>query len=166
MKQEAVEAVIAGLKDAGVSIVCYLPDSLLKELYPALDADADIRTIRVTNEGEGAAICGGVFLSGKRAALIMENSGLRAAIEPLARMGMGAGIPVVMLMSYRGELGENNWWAIPHGMTMEPLLQAMRIPYRIVAAPADIRRAVAECFAWSYASYYHSAVVLGGSAVR
>jgi sulfopyruvate decarboxylase subunit alpha len=81
-------------------------------------------------------------------------------------MGMGAGIPVVMLMSYRGELGENNWWAIPHGMTMEPLLQAMRIPYRIVAAPADIRRAVAECFAWSYASYYHSAVVLGGSAVR
>jgi len=166
MKQEAVEAVIAGLKDAGVSIVCYLPDSLLKELYPALDADPDIRTIRVTNEGEGAAICGGVFLSGKRAALIMENSGLRAAIEPLARMGMGAGIPVVMLMSYRGELGENNWWAIPHGMTMEPLLQAMGIPYRIASDPADIRRAVAECFAWSYASYYHSAVVLGGSAVR
>jgi sulfopyruvate decarboxylase subunit alpha len=166
MTPEAVEAVIAGLKDAGVSIVCYLPDSLLKELYPALDADPGIRTIRVTNEGEGAAICGGVFLSGKRAALIMENSGLRAAIEPLARMGMGAGIPVIMLMSYRGELGENNWWAIPHGMTMEPLLQAMRIPYRIASAPADIRRAVAECFAWSYASYYHSAVVLGGSAVR
>jgi len=166
MTPEAVEAVIAGLKDAGVTIVCYLPDSLLKELYPALDADPDIRTIRVTNEGEGAAICGGVFLSGKRAALIMENSGLRAAIEPLARMGMGAGIPVVMLMSYRGELGENNWWAIPHGMTMEPLLQAMRIPYRIASTPADIRRAVAECFAWSYASYYHSAVVLGGGAVR
>jgi len=166
MKQDAVEAVIAGLKDAGVSIVCYLPDSLLKELYPALDADPDIRTIRVTNEGEGAAICGGVFLSGKRAALIMENSGLRAAIEPLARMGMGAGIPVVMLMSYRGDLGENNWWAIPHGMTMEPLLNAMRVPYRIAETPADIRRSIPDCFAWSYASYYHSAVVIGGSAVR
>jgi sulfopyruvate decarboxylase subunit alpha len=51
-------------------------------------------------------------------------------------------------------------------MTMEPLLQAMRIPYRIASAPADIRRAVNECFAWSYAAYYHSAVVLGGSAVR
>jgi sulfopyruvate decarboxylase subunit alpha len=166
MKQEAVAAVIAGLKDAGVSIVCYLPDSLLKELYPALDADPDIRTIRVTNEGEGAAICGGVFLSGKRAALIMENSGLRAAIEPLARMGMGAGIPVIMLMSYRGQLGENNWWAIPHGMTMEPLLNAMRMPYRIAETPADIRRSIADCFAWSYASYYHSAVVLSGGAVR
>ncbi|MBK1452278.1 hypothetical protein, partial [Klebsiella variicola] len=82
--------------------------------------------------GEGAGICGGVFLSGKRAVLVMENSVLRAAIEPLARMGLGGGIPVVMLMSYRGELGENNWWAIPHGQTMEPLLAAMRIPYRVI----------------------------------
>ena len=87
MQQNIVARVIAGLKAAGVSVVCYLPDSLFKELYPALDQDPDIRTIPVTNEGEGAAICGGLFLSGKRAALIMENSGLRASIEPLARMG-------------------------------------------------------------------------------
>jgi sulfopyruvate decarboxylase subunit alpha len=166
MKESSVDAVIAGLKGAGVSVVCYLPDSLLKELYPALDADPDIRTIRVTNEGEGAAICGGVFLSGKRAVLVMENSGLRAAIEPLARMGMGAGIPVVMLMSYRGDLGENNWWAIPHGMTMEPLLGAMRIPYRVVGKDGDIGRAIADALSWAYAAYYHASVILAGEIVR
>src|ERR1700742_2270606 len=155
MKSSAVDAVIAGLKAAGVTIVCYLPDSLFKELYPALDADADIRTIRVTNEGEGAAICGGVFLSGKRAALVMENSGLRAAIEPLARMGLGAGIPVVMVMSYRGDLGESNWWAVPHGTTMEPLLNAMGIPYRVIDEEARVASAIRDAFTWSYASYYH-----------
>src|SRR3546814_16714437 len=121
MRQDAVEAVIRGLKKAGVSVATYLPDSLLKELYPALDADADIRTIPVTNEGEGAAIAGGVFLSGKRAVLVMENSGLRAATEPLARMGLGAGIPVVMIMSYRGEMGEKNRWAFPNVITIRPL---------------------------------------------
>jgi len=166
MQKSAVDEVIAGLKAAGVSVVCYLPDSLLKELYPALDRDNDIRTIRVTNEGEGAAICGGLWLSGKRAALVMENSGLRAAIEPLARMGMGAGIPVVMIMSYRGDLGENNWWAIPHGMTMEPLLEAMRIPYKVVEREDGIRRAIHDAFTWAHTAYYHSAVVLGGSIVR
>ncbi|HTV35021.1 MAG TPA: thiamine pyrophosphate-binding protein [Xanthobacteraceae bacterium] len=166
MKKTSVDAVINGLKSAGVSVVCYLPDSLLKELYPALDADPDIRTIRVTNEGEGAAICGGVFLSGKRAALVMENSGLRASIEPLARMGLGAGIPVVMLMSYRGELGENNWWAIPHGVTMEPLLNAMRVPYRLVNDENAIGRAITDAFSWAYAAYYHAAVVLAGEVVR
>jgi sulfopyruvate decarboxylase subunit alpha len=166
MQASAVGNVIEGLKAAGVSVACYLPDSLLKELYPALDRDSDIRTIRVTNEGEGAAICGGVWLSGKRAVLVMENSGLRASIEPLARMGMGAGIPVVMIMSYRGDLGENNWWAIPHGMTMEPLLNAMRIPYRVVNKEEDIRQAVMDAVTWSHTAYYHSAVVLGGSIVR
>jgi sulfopyruvate decarboxylase subunit alpha len=166
MQQDVVDEIIAGLKAAGVSIVCYLPDSLFKELYPALDRDPDIRTIPVTNEGEGAAICGGVFLSGKRAALIMENSGLRASIEPLARMGMGAGIPVIMLMSYRGDLGENNWWAVPHGMTMEPLLEAMRIPYRIVTERGEIGRAISDAFEWSYAAYYHSAIALTGKLVR
>jgi sulfopyruvate decarboxylase subunit alpha len=166
MHQSAVNAVLRGLKAAGVSVVCYLPDSLLKELYPALDSDPDIRTIRVTNEGEGAAICGGVFLSGKRAALVMENSGLRAAAEPLARLGLGAGIPVIMLMSFRGELGENNWWAIPHGITMEPMLNALRIPYRIIGEEAQIERAIQDAYAWSYAAYHHSAVVLGGEIVR
>jgi len=166
MTPSAVDAVIRGLKRAGVSIVCYLPDSLFKELYPALDADPGLRTIRVTNEGEGAAICGGVFLSGKRAVLVMENSGLRASAEPLARLGLGAGIPVVMLMSYRGELGENNWWAIPHGVTMEPLLDALRIPYRVVRAEDEIERALVDAFNWSYAAYYHSAVALGGEVVR
>jgi sulfopyruvate decarboxylase subunit alpha len=166
MKQSTVDSVIAGLKAAGISVVCYLPDSLFKELYPALDADPDIRTIRVTNEGEGAAICGGIWLSGKKAALVMENSGLRASIEPLARMGMGAGIPVFMLMSYRGDLGENNWWAIPHGMTMEPLLNAMRIPYRVVNREEDIARSITDAVTWSNAAYYHSAVALTGEIVR
>ncbi len=58
MTPSAVSAVIRRLKRAGVGIACYLPDSLFKPLYPALDADTEIRTIRVTNEGEGAAICG------------------------------------------------------------------------------------------------------------
>jgi sulfopyruvate decarboxylase subunit alpha len=55
MQASAVDTVIEALKAAGVSVACYLPDSLFKELYPALDGDADIRTIRVRNEGEGAA---------------------------------------------------------------------------------------------------------------
>jgi sulfopyruvate decarboxylase subunit alpha len=166
MQTEAVDAVIRGLKRAGISVVCYLPDSLFKELYPALDADPDIRTIQVTNEGEGAAIAGGVFLSGKRAVLIMENSGLRAAVEHLARMGLGAGIPVFMLMSYRGDLGENNWWAIPHGITMEPILDALRTPYTVVRKAVEIEQAIVDASTWAHTAYYHSAVALSGEIVR
>lgn len=166
MRQSTVDAVLEGLARAHVGNACYLPDSLLKPLYPALDASETIRAVRVTNEGEGAAICGGVFLSGARAVLVMENSGLRAAAEPLARMGLGAGIPVVMIMSYRGETGENNWWAVPHGITMEPMLDALRIPYQIVREEEHVAQAIVDAFHWSYAAYHHRAVVLGGGLVR
>jgi sulfopyruvate decarboxylase subunit alpha len=159
---QAVEEALAGLRAARASVVCYLPDSLLRELYLALREAEDIRAIPVTNEGEGAAICGGVWLSGKRAALIMENSGIRAAAEPLARLGLGARIPVVMIMSYRGDLGEPNWWAIPHGITMEPMLNALRIPYTIVREVKDIRPAIERAFVHAYASMNHAAVVLAG----
>ena len=111
VQQAAVDAVIGGLERAGVSVVCYLPDSLFKELYPALDADPDLVPSGSPTKGRAPPICGGVFLSGKRAALIMENSGLRAATEHLAKARPRCGHPGDHgLMSYRGELGENNWW--------------------------------------------------------
>ena len=166
MKPSAVREVLGGLKGASVSIVCYLPESLLKELYPVLVADPDLRAVPVTNEGEGAAICAGVWLSGKKSALIMENSGLRVAVEPLSRIGLGAGIPVVMIMSYRGDFGEPNWWAIPHGLTMEPLLQALRIPYRICREEGEIRSAIQKAFLHASTSKYHAAVILAGGIVE
>lgn len=162
MTARAVDEVLAGLRSAGVSVACYLPESLMKELYRALLQVPDIRAIPVTNEGEGAAICGGVYLSGKRAALVMENSGIRAAAEPLARLGLGARIPVVMLMSYRGDIGEPNWWAIPHGITMEPMLNALRIPYTIVRRVEEIRANLERAFVTAYASQQHVAVILAG----
>lgn len=165
MHAEAVQETLRGLRDARVSVACYLPDSLLKELYPALVEAPDIRTIPVTNEGEGAAICGGVWLSGRRAVLVMENSGIRAAAEPLARLGLGAGIPVVMIMSFRGDLGEPNWWAIPHGITMEPMLKALCIPYRIVSEIGDIRAVIVRAYSTAYASLHHAAIVLTGECI-
>jgi sulfopyruvate decarboxylase subunit beta len=162
MSVQAVNETLAGLGRAGVSVACFLPDSLMKELYAALRAAPDIRTIPVTNEGEGAAICAGVWLSGKRAVLVMENSGIRAAAEPLARLGLGARIPVVMIMSFRGDLGEPNWWAIPHGITMEPMLNALRIPYTVVRHVQDIGPSIERAFVSAHASMNHAAVVLAG----
>lgn len=166
MRESVVSSAVRGLKQAGVSIVCYLPDSHLKELYQAVVEDPDFRSVGVTNEGEGVGICGGVFASGKRSVMIMENSGLRVASESLARLGLGHGIPVVMIMSYRGQFGEPNWWGIPHGITMEPVLDSLRIPYRIVRQDDEVEGAMVEAFEHAYASNYHTAVVMAGGVLR
>lgn len=163
MKETAAEAILQGLKEAGVRFICALPESLLKEVYAKAAKDPSFTYVPVTNEGEGASICAGVWLTGKKAALIMENSGLRVASEALARLGLTHGVPVLLLMSYRGDMGEPNWWGIPHGITMEPMLQALRIPYIIVREEGEIRPAILKARQTADTSKYHAAVVFTGS---
>jgi sulfopyruvate decarboxylase subunit alpha len=155
------QKVINGLKQAGVEVVTALPDSLLYDVYRGIAHDEAFRYIPVTNEGEGASICAGAWLGGKRSALIMENSGLRVASEALARLGLSSGVPVVMLMPYRGEFGEKFHWGINHGITMEPMLNALRIPYTIVRAAEQIETSIIEAVDHSITSLYHTAVIFG-----
>jgi sulfopyruvate decarboxylase subunit alpha len=51
-------------------------------------------------------------------------------------------------------------------MTMEPLLNAMRIPYRLVNKEDEIARAISDAFLWAYSAYYHTSVILTGEVVR
>ncbi len=166
MRESCADRVIEGLKDAGVSVVCALPESLLKQVYVKASQDPAFRYIPVTNEGEGVSIAAGVWLTGKKAVMIMENSGLRMSTESLARLGLTHGIPVVLLMSYRGDLGEPNWWGIPHGITMEPLLTALRIPYVVVRKEEEIVKAIVKAHRSADTSKYHTAVVFSGEVVE
>src|ERR671915_2479695 len=140
MLPEAAQAALAGLKEAGINFVSGLPDGWQRRLHEAIEADPDIRYVPVCNEGVGFSVCAGAWLGGRKAALIMENSGLRVASEYIARISLGTGVPVTLLLSYRGDVGETEHWGIPHGIVVEPLLQALRIPYLIVRARGELRR--------------------------
>lgn len=159
MEAELAKEVITGLKDARVQFVVGLPDSTLLGVFRAAAADQELRFVPVTNEAEGVSVAAGIWASGKRSVLMMENSGLRAACEALSRLGLVNGVPVPMLMGYRGDLGERFNWGINHGVTMEPLLQAMRIPYRIINRREEIRPVVKATVIHATSSQYHAAVV-------
>ena len=110
MEPRLAALVIEGLKHARVRFVVGLPDSMLAGVYVAAGKDPDIRYVAVTNEAEGASVAAGAWITGGRSVLVMENSGLRAACEALSRLGLVNGIPVTMLMGYRGDLGERFHW--------------------------------------------------------
>ena len=162
MRPGAVEAIVHGLKDAGIDFISYLPETWLHHVYDSLLADDPFRVVLGTNEGECVAICAGAWLGGRRAAVIMENSGLRVAAETLARLGMGHGIPVLMIMPFRGDLGDKDWWAQAHGITMKPLLEALKIPYRVVERVEDLAPAIGAAWETLHASKYPVSVIIGG----
>ena len=106
MLEEALREAYAGIKEAGINFVAGLPDGWQRDLHELIQADNDIQYVPVCNEGAGFSICGGAWLGGRKTALLMENSGLRVATEYIARISLQSGIPVVLLMSYRGDLGD------------------------------------------------------------
>src|SRR5438045_5464406 len=132
MIQEALHEAHAALKEVGINFVSGLPDGWLRNLHELIEGDNDIQYVPVCNEGVGFSVCAGAWLGGRKSALIMENSGLRVAAEYISRISLGCGVPVLLLCSYRGDLGDTEHWAIPHGIVAEPLLQALRIPYLVV----------------------------------
>lgn len=161
MLESVVDEVVAGLKEADVRLAAFLPDSWLASLEQRLVEDPFFRTVPVTNEGEGVSVCAGAWLGGVRSVMLMENSGLRMASEELARLGLTQGIPVFMLMSYRGDHGDKPQWAQSHAWTTEPLLQALRADYRIVRREDEVRAAVRGGPDSQRAGKQHVAVVFG-----
>jgi sulfopyruvate decarboxylase subunit alpha len=87
------------------------------------------------------------------------------ASEYIARIGLGTGVPVVLMLSYRGDVGETEHWGIPHGIVVEPLLQALRVPYRIVDQPGDLRQAIKRAHRISEAQLHPAAVLVTGNCV-
>lgn len=165
MKKEFIRETLASFKEAGITFATGVPDSWLRNVLEALSEDHDFRFIPVSNEGVGFGLCAGAWLAGKKACLVMENSGLRVAAESISRLSIGAGIPVFLLMSYRGDIGETEFWAINHGRTMEPLLQALRIPYTIIRKPEDLRKGIVRAATLAFVSLYPAAAVISGDIV-
>jgi sulfopyruvate decarboxylase subunit alpha len=165
VNEEALREVYAGLKEVGINFVSGLPDGWLRNLHELVEKDNEIKYVPVCNEGVGFSVCAGAWLGGKKTALIMENSGLRVAAEYIARISVGSGVPVLLVMSYRGDLGDTEFWSIPHGIVVEPLLDGLRIKYQIVRHPTDLRRAIKRAYRLSEAQLHPAAVVISGDCV-
>lgn len=165
MLDDAAGEALAGLKEAGIDFVSGLPDGWQRKLHELIDADPGIRYVPVCNEGVGFSVCAGAWLGGRKTALIMENSGLRVASEYIARISLGCGIPVVLMLSYRGDLGDTEHWAIPHRIVAEPLLEALRIPYQVIRKPGDLRPAIKRAHRLSEAQLHPAALLISGDCI-
>lgn len=142
MKPENAQRVVNSLKASGIGLIVSLPDSWLVDLELLAGRDPELRHVLVANEGDGMAICGGAWLGGVKAAMLMENSGLLVSTYALARFHLTFGVPTLILVSYRGDIGDGNWNLSTLGRVTEPMLRALGLPYLVVRSADEIEEAV------------------------
>jgi sulfopyruvate decarboxylase subunit alpha len=142
-------AVYQGMKRAGIDFATSVPCVNLQELLTLIGADEDIIHLPVTREEEGVGICAGAWMGGRRPALLMQNSGLGNSINALASLDLLYEIPLLMIISHRGGIGEPIIGQVPMGRLTVPLLDAMNIPH-ISPVPGEGEEAVLS--AWNAAT--------------
>jgi sulfopyruvate decarboxylase subunit alpha len=153
-------SLIEALAAAGIDFVAAFPSSSMSETERQIEADNRFECVFASNEGEAVGICGGAWLGGKRPVLLMENSGLSMITYQITRLNAAFEVPLLMVMDYRGDLGDGNWWAVPFGWTTVPLLDALRIPYAVAERPQDLHGLVARLMRTSLHSKYPAALLL------
>ena len=163
MEIEKAQTVVEGLKEAGINFAVGLPDSQFHEVYDMITKDPAFKYVGVGNEGEGAAVAMGAWCGGKKPALIIATSGLLVATFSLARLHLKE-IPLVLLIPYRGDLGDPRWMGIYKKYT-EPMLNVMDIPYRVVNRSAEIKGAIKDCQSCTEAWLKPAAILLTGEAL-
>ena len=73
-----------------------------------------MRAVSLTTEEEGVAMLAGAWLGGQRGVLLLQSSGVGNCINMLA-LNQECRIPLLALVTMRGEWGEFNPWQVPMG---------------------------------------------------
>lgn len=121
------------LKKLGYRFFTGVPCSFLQHLIDFTSGECTY--LPAVNEGEAVAMAAGSYLGGKKAVVLMQNSGLANAVSPLTSLTHPFAIPLLGFVSLRGEQGITD--EPQHelmGQITEALLGHLQIPYSFLSA--------------------------------
>src|SRR5678809_41758 len=148
------------LKDVGVRLVSALPETWLVHLIRMAEEDPEMLLVRLAKEEEGVGISAGAHLAGVKSAMLMQNHGFLAAINGIVSCAQLYRIPLLMLITYRGEFGERDPWQTEGGGVTEDLLRALKIPFAYLDQPSHVAARIAKAQALSLSSNKPVALLL------
>lgn len=134
----------------GFSRYAGVPCSFLTPFINYVIQAPDLDYVSCANEGDAVALAAGTALSGGRAVVMMQNSGLGNAVSPLTSLCWTFRLPQLLIVTWRGQPGVQDE---PQHQLMGPitpqLLETMEIPWALFPQDADqieaaLRRAVAH----------------------
>ena len=143
MQPDWPQEVHRALSTAQVRIVGYVPDAGHQRLIELCQDDRKMRNVVLTTEEEGIGLAAGAWLGGQRSVLLMQSSGVGNVINA-AGMLKTCRIPLLMIVTMRGEEGEFNSWQVPMGEATPGVLEAMGVSVRRATRAEEIAPLVAD----------------------
>jgi sulfopyruvate decarboxylase alpha subunit len=148
------------LKEAGVQQVGVVPDAGHSRLIRSFEADPEARVVTLTTEEEGVAMLAGAWLGGQRGVLLLQSSGVGNCINMLSLPSI-CRMPLLMLVTMRGDWGEFNPWQIPMGQGTQAVLEAMGVVVTRADEPDAVAPTVWGAANLAFNTWRPAAVLIG-----
>ena len=107
-----------------LNLVAHVPDAGHARLLSLCGDDERFDVITLTTEQDGVGLLAGAWAGGARGVLLMQSSGVGNTINALS-LAATCRIPLLMIVSMRGEWGEFIPWQVPMGQATPTVLEAM-----------------------------------------
>src|SRR6266498_5438354 len=130
------------LKACDIRLLSALPETWLVHLIRMADDDPEMTLVRLAKEEEGVGVSAGAHLAGTKSAMLMQNHGFLASVNGIVSCAQLYRIPLLMLISHRGEFGERDPWQTEGGGVTEHVLDALRIPHQRLDEPSHVARRI------------------------
>ncbi len=153
-------AILDQLKHNGVTHAVGVPDNGSRALFEHLLIEPTIQVVPVTREGEAFALASGLYLGGKQPIVLIQNTGFLEAGDALRGTAHNMGIPLVMLVGYRGFTSMQSGDRVDSAATFfEPTLTAWQVPYSLIHEDRQVEL-ISEAFRRAAERSLPAAVIL------
>ena len=119
-----------------------------------------MQAISLTSEEEGVSMLAGAWLGGQRGVPLMQSSGVGNCINMLS-LNQECRIPLLMLITMRGDWGEFNSWQMAMGQGTPAALEAANVLVYGVDSEERVAETVRACAALAFNSGRAVAVLIG-----
>jgi sulfopyruvate decarboxylase subunit alpha len=134
------EGCLETLQQRGFDFFCGVADSTLASLIKLLSIDP-AGYQGATREDLAVGMASGAFLAGRRACVLMQNSGLGYCLNALTSLNLIYRIPLLLIVGYRGYEGKDAPEHRVMGTHCEALLREVGIP-ALVPSTQELNRAI------------------------
>jgi sulfopyruvate decarboxylase alpha subunit len=164
-RSETAKRIADELAECGVKLVASLPDNWISELITHLEGDARFTHVPVNREESAIGLCAGAYMGGQGSVALMGASGFMTCIYAITKINYSYEVPLLLLMTLRGSFGDHHKHHISNGLYLQPVLQAIDLPYTIVSG-ADELGAIGRAYRQSRTFSRPTAVLLARELLR
>jgi sulfopyruvate decarboxylase alpha subunit len=154
------EIVVRVLKANAVKLITYVPDKVLAPLIKRLHADDFFTVLCPAREEEAVGIVAGAHLGGLRGIVLMQTSGFATLPNVLASLAVPYQIPLLMMISERGTLGDFQLVQAIVCRTMRPILESLGIEHHAITRLEEVEFVVDRMIRQAFATQAPAAMIL------